>query len=133
MKQLLSVSNVKKHYKPSKLFLGSKKSLKAVDGISFNLNKGETVAIVGESGCGKSTLARAIMGIEPMTEGKCTVYEDKPIDISTLNKKDLSKYIQIVFQDPYSSINPRKKVWQIISEPLLNTDLPVKDYLKPKH
>lgn len=127
---ILSVSNVKKYYKPSRLFLSSKQSLKAVDGISFNLQKGETVAIVGESGCGKSTLARAIMGIEPMTEGKATVYEDKPIDISTLNKKELSKYIQIVFQDPYSSINPRKKVWQIISEPILNTGLPARNCLE---
>ena len=109
MKQLLSVSDVKKHYKLPRLFLRSKKSLKAVDGVTFNLNKGETVAIVGESGCGKSTLARVIMGIEPMTQGKCMVYQDKPIDISTLTKKELSKHIQIVFQDPYSSINPKKK------------------------
>ena len=123
MNRLLSINGVKKYYKRSQLF-SKMKYLKAVDGVSFHLHKKETIAIVGESGCGKSTLARLIMGIEPPTEGVCSVYDNQPIDISTLTKKELSKYIQIVFQDPYSSINPRKKVWQIISEPLIvNSDM----------
>ena len=102
--------------------------MKAVDDVSFELAKGETLAIVGESGCGKSTLAKVLMGVEQKTAG---TYMLKECDIDIKGNWPQNKFhrtIQMIFQDPYSSINPRKKAWQIVAEPLfVNTDLSTKE------
>ncbi|MHA1487616.1 MAG: ABC transporter ATP-binding protein [Promethearchaeota archaeon] len=92
--------------------------VKAVDGVSLNIKTGETLGLVGESGCGKSTLAKAILGLVPIEDGKINFNE------INVDKDDYSKFlrqkIQIVFQDPDASLNPRLKVVDIISEPLKN-------------
>lgn len=109
---LLTVDNVKKYFN-----IGSS-TLKAVDGISFKLYKGETLGLVGESGCGKSTAGRTILRLYEPTAGK-VVFKD--IDIFSLPKKKLKemrKQMQIIFQDPYASLNPRMTVEDIIGEPL---------------
>ncbi len=101
-----------------KYFQTSRGMLHAVDGISFSLKKGETLGIVGESGCGKSTAGRAILRLIEPTEGQ--IYFDG-IDIRALNKEEMRKMrhnMQIIFQDPFSSLDPRKSVSQIIEEPL---------------
>ena len=104
----------------NKLFRKSK-SVKALDDISFTLERNKTVAVVGESGCGKSTLAKALMNLESRTFGEVKINGKETLKMPT---KDFKKSIQMIFQDPYSSINPRKKAWQIIAEPLfINTDL----------
>jgi oligopeptide/dipeptide ABC transporter ATP-binding protein len=93
--------------------------LHAVDDVNLNIDKGKTVGIVGESGCGKTTLGRTILGLLPATDGQ-VLFEGK--DITQFNKKQLKslrKEIQIIFQDPYSSINPRHSVGQIIEEPMI--------------
>jgi peptide/nickel transport system ATP-binding protein len=93
--------------------------LHAVDGVNFRINKGETFGVVGESGCGKSTLGRVILRLIEPTDGK-VLLEGK--DIAHFNRKDLKKVrreMQIIFQDPYSSINPRMSVQEIIAEPLI--------------
>lgn len=95
-----------------------KQSLRAVDGVSFSVRKGETFALVGESGCGKSTLARLLAGLYPLTKGK--IYYDG-VDISTMTprqKRQWQQRIQMIFQDPYASLNPRWRVGRIIAEPL---------------
>ncbi len=99
-------------------------SLKAVDGVSFTIRKGETLALVGESGCGKSTLARLLVGLYPLTRGQIT------FDGESLNRMQQSgglamrKRLQMIFQDPYASLNPRWRVGRIIAEPMLaHTDL----------
>lgn len=98
--------------------------LKALDGASFTVNAGETLAVVGESGCGKSTLARLVTMIEPPTRGTFTIngLDGTARDPAIRNK--LRKEVQIVFQDPYGSLNPRKKIGAILEEPLkINTAL----------
>ena len=99
-------------------------TLKALDGVSFTIRRGQTLAVVGESGCGKSTLARLVTMIEAPTSGTFTIND---IDGTTRDqnaRKQLRKSVQIVFQDPYGSLNPRKKIGSILEEPLkINTDL----------
>lgn len=112
---LLKVEGLKKHYPIQGLF-GDKALVKALDGVSFEVEKKHTLAIVGESGCGKSTLAKTLMGLEEKTSGEIQ-FEGKSSDI--LKGKDLYQTIQMIFQDPYNSLNPRKKAWKIIAEPLL--------------
>lgn len=109
---LLSVEGVKKYFEVGK------GRLKAVDGLSFELYKGETLGLVGESGCGKSTAGRTILRLYEPTEGKVIF---KGTDIYQLPKKKLKeirKQMQIIFQDPYASLNPRMTVEDIIGEPL---------------
>lgn len=99
-------------------------TLKALDGVSFSVNRGKTLAVVGESGCGKSTLARVVTMIEPPTAGQLEIGGmDGTVRNPSLRRK-LRTQVQIVFQDPYGSLNPRKKVGAILEEPLkINTDL----------
>ncbi|WP_257347350.1 ABC transporter ATP-binding protein [Pseudalkalibacillus decolorationis] len=118
--QLLYLEDVKKYFDVSdRIFSRKKEYLKAVDGISLKVNKGETLGIVGESGCGKSTLGNLIMGLLKPTEGKILL---EGTDLTTLNAKHLKKKrseFQMIFQDPFSSLNPRMRVFDIIAEPLI--------------
>jgi oligopeptide/dipeptide ABC transporter ATP-binding protein len=119
-KALLEAENVVKHF-PIKggVFLKEIASVKAVDGVSLSIKEGETVGLVGESGCGKSTFGRAILRLEEPTAGE-VYFEGK--NILTFNKKQmqmLREKMQIIFQDPFSSLNPRKTVSHIVGEPLL--------------
>src|SRR5690625_4010137 len=118
--QLLEVNDLKKYFDIKGDFFGKKiGEVKAVDGFSFNVKKGETLGIVGESGCGKSTTGKSILRLIEPTEGKVT-FEGK--DLLNLSKEEMRKMrrdIQIIFQDPYASLNPRHTVGKIIGEPLL--------------
>ena len=116
---ILSAQGVKKHY-PIKTGILRRTTgwVKAVDGVSFDLHKGETLGIVGESGCGKSTLGRVLMRLEEPTEGKVLFGGEDFSDASGSSLRKLRRNIQIVFQDPYTSLNPRKTVGDIIGEPL---------------
>ena len=112
MGTLLEVRNLKKYFQVPKGYLH------AVDDVSFKINEGETLGIVGESGCGKSTLGRAILRLHEPTAG--TVLYDG-MNVTAMDKQEmraLRKYMQIIFQDPYASLNPRFTVAQIIEEPL---------------
>lgn len=130
MSPVLQVNHAKKHY-PVSISYKEKKLVKALDDISFELFKGETLAIVGESGCGKSTLAKFLMRLENPTAGQ---YQIQGRDAFNLAKKELYSKIQMVFQDPYGSLNPRKKIWQLVAEPLMvNTKLSKKECLSKAH
>lgn len=121
---ILEVKDLKKYY-PLKKFLGPTQYVKALDGVNFSLKKRETLGIVGESGCGKSTLAKILLQIESLTSGSVSLMGTP---LQNLPRKDLCHHIQMVFQDPYSSLNPRKKAWQIVAEPLsIHTKLTSKE------
>ena len=93
--------------------------VKSVRDVSFHVNKGEILGIVGESGCGKSTIGRQLVGLETPTEGKI-YYQGS--DISALKSREMHQIrtqLQMVFQDPYSSLNPRKHIYEILSQPML--------------
>ncbi|MFF2450742.1 ABC transporter ATP-binding protein [Neobacillus sp. NPDC058068] len=117
---LVEVKNLKKYFPKNKGLFGGKKSfVKAVDDVSFTIKKGETLGLVGESGCGKSTTGRMLMRLLDPTEGQI-LFEGN--EISNLNDnqiRDMRKEFQMVFQDPYASLNPRMKVSDIIAEPLI--------------
>ncbi|MCM1125883.1 MAG: ATP-binding cassette domain-containing protein [Lachnospiraceae bacterium] len=117
---LIEVENLKKYY-PVKggIITHTTAHVKAVDGIDFSIFEGETLGLVGESGCGKSTIGRALVGLEKPTEGKIR-YEGR--ELAGLSKEEMSKIrtdLQMVFQDPYSSLNPRKHIFEILSKPML--------------
>jgi peptide/nickel transport system ATP-binding protein len=115
---LLRVENVAKSYFSKVGVFGQKQEIKAVNGISFDVFEGETLGLVGESGCGKSTLGKVILQLERATKGSI-FYKGK--EITTLKGKDLRslrKDIQLIFQDPYSSLHPRKIIGQAIIEPM---------------
>ncbi|WP_461610795.1 ABC transporter ATP-binding protein [Cytobacillus kochii] len=120
MTVILSVRGLKKYFDVTEGWWKKEKQyLKAVDHISFDVNHGETLGIVGESGCGKSTTGNLIMQLLEKTEGEIIF---QGVDLSTLSKQQLRKkraQMQMIFQDPFSSLNPRMKVFDIIAEPLL--------------
>ena len=117
---LIQVENLKVHYPVKGGIINHVTGYtRAVDGVSFSIMEGEILGLVGESGCGKSTIGRQLVGLENPTEGKI-YYEGR--DLSLLKKKEMQKIrtqLQMVFQDPYSSLNPRKHIYEILSQPML--------------
>ncbi|MBC7514191.1 MAG: ABC transporter ATP-binding protein [Herminiimonas sp.] len=121
---LLEAKNLSRHYSVSRGFFKPKATARALDGVSFVLQVGRTLAIVGESGCGKSTLARQVTMIEAPTGGQLWM---NGVDIAAADRamlKTVRPMVQMVFQNPYASLNPRKKVGAMLEEPLIiNTRL----------
>ena len=121
---LLQANNLSKHYPVSQGWFKPKGLARALDGVSFVLSRGKTLAVVGESGCGKSTLARQITMIEPPTGGELWIAGANIAEADCATKKRVRPLVQMVFQNPYSSLNPRKKVGAMLEEPLvINTGL----------
>ncbi len=115
---ILETQNLKKYFPVRRKIFGKEEYVKALDGVSISIEKGEIYSIVGETGSGKTTLARIITGLTEPTDGK--VFVDG-IDIFSLKKSELKNFrkkVQIIFQDPYGSLNPRFKVKDIVEEPL---------------
>ncbi|WP_456407642.1 ABC transporter ATP-binding protein [Thiolapillus sp.] len=120
MTTLLHVDDLKVHFRlPGAGLIRRKyKTLKAVDSISFRLHAGETLGIVGESGCGKSTLARGILGLAPVTDGRVWLAGEELAHLDAAELRQRRQHMQIVFQDPLASLDPRMTVSEIIAEPL---------------
>ena len=123
---LLDVKNLCKYYPVS----GG--TLHAVDDVSFHINKGETLGLVGESGCGKSTIGRTVLRLIPHTSGEVHYKGENILACSPARLRSLRRQIQIIFQDPYSCLDPRKTIGQIISEPLIINRLAGKKELNAK-
>lgn len=125
---LIQVDRMKKYY-PVKggIITHTTGYVKAVDDVSFSIRKGETLGLVGESGCGKSTIGRQLVGLEKPTDG--AVYY-KGRNLTDMNKKEMRRIrtgLQMVFQDPYSSLNPRKHIYEILAQPMLYHKISSKD------
>ncbi len=121
---LLEVNDLKKHFAlGGGLFGRDKKVLKAVDGLSFTVARGETLSLVGESGCGKSTVAKALMRLYRPTAGQVVLGGTRIDEMSDGALRPLRRRIQMVFQDPFSSLNPRMRVRAILAEPIRNFGL----------
>jgi len=124
---LLEARNLTKHFPVNKGIIFSKQigAVKAVDGINFTIARGETFGLVGESGCGKTTTLKLILLLEKITRGTI-LFQGK--EIGKLTSTELKNYrgkVQAVFQDPYSSLSPRRRVGKIIAEPIIvNNNLP---------
>jgi len=124
--RVLEASGLARHYSVSRGLFKPHATVKALNGVSFSLDAGKTLAVVGESGCGKSTLARALTLIEKPTAGQLRIDGIDAAGASAEQMKVLRQRVQMVFQNPYASLNPRKRVAQMLDEPLLlNTALSV--------
>lgn len=132
MSTLLEVTNIKKHFplKSQTLLSKEKPVLKAVDGISFSVRTGETLGLVGESGCGKSTAGRMILKLLEPTEGEIFFKGENITSFRGEKLRMLRKEMQIIFQDPYASLNPRKTIENIITEPMKIFNVPKQERTK---
>ena len=137
---LLEVSHLKKYFPIYQRGIFSKKvvnNVRAVDDVSFTIKRGEVLGLVGESGCGKTTTGRVILRAETPTDGKI-IFQDSTrgeVDLAQLSRdqlRDVWQNIQLIFQDPYSSLNPRMTLEQIVGEPLLNYNVASGDALRDR-
>ena len=115
---ILKTENLTVEYTTNKSIFGEKVVIHAVNGISLEIQKGEILAIAGESGCGKSTLAKAIIGLEPAKSGRIVFNGQNIFSLTKKQLKELRQHIQMVFQNPYASLNPKMKIGEILKEPL---------------
>lgn len=128
---LVEIKNLYVEYQINKSVLGGKKIIHAVNGVNLKINKGEILAIAGESGCGKSTLAKALLKLEPVKSGEILFENQNIISLNKENLKEFRKQVQMIFQNPYASLNPKIKIIDILKEPLeINTKLTKQEILK---
>lgn len=121
---VLEAKNLTQHYHLSRGLFKDSATVKALNGVSFDLQAGRTLAVVGESGCGKSTLARSLTLIEQPTAGSLVIGGQDVAQADAARRKELRREVQMVFQNPYASLNPRRKIGDQLAEPLqINTNL----------
>ena len=120
---LLAVNDLRKHFPVRRGFGRGARVVHAVDGVSFHIDRGETLSLVGESGCGKSTVGRAILRLFDLTAGQVVLDGRRIDDMSAVALRPLRRRVQVVFQDPFSSLNPRMRVRDLLAEPIRNFGL----------
>jgi oligopeptide/dipeptide ABC transporter ATP-binding protein len=138
MSNILTVKDLVKHYEIGgtgiidRMFGEKASVVRSVDGVSFSIDEGQTLGLVGESGCGKSTVGRSILRLVEPTKGKIELDGQDISHVSEKVLRPLRKNLQVVFQDPFASLNPRRTVGQTVAEPIGNYDLATGDELKEK-
>lgn len=130
MENILEVKNIKKYYPIKSSIFKKKRFVKAVDDVSFSIKKGQTFGLVGESGCGKSTIGKSILRLEDLTEGDVILEGKNITHLKGKKLREARQSFQMIFQDPYASLNPMQMVGDIIAEPILNYKKINKDELK---
>jgi len=121
MTALMEIQEVTRRFGGGRSLLGRPKpTVHAVQGVSFEVRKGETLGIVGESGCGKSTLAKLLVGLQPPSDGAVLLDGAQVHDPVAFGRRALARRVQYVFQDPLSALNPRKTIRQILEAPLIH-------------
>ncbi|MCX8231680.1 MAG: dipeptide/oligopeptide/nickel ABC transporter ATP-binding protein, partial [Alphaproteobacteria bacterium] len=116
---VVAVDNVHKHYTlPRETLWQPPGKVQAINGVSFTIKKGHSFGVVGESGCGKSTLARCVMGLESLTQGSISFRGQNIHDLPSEDLRQLRRHFQMVFQDPFGSLDPRQKIYRIVAEPI---------------
>lgn len=129
---LLSIRDLQVHYRTGGGLFGSWQTVTAVDGVSLDIRKGETLGLVGESGCGKSTLGKAVLRLTEPTGGKVFYKEEDLAHLTKARMREQRRGLQMIFQDPYASLNPRMTVGQIIGEPIKAFRLAPKSQLRSR-
>ena len=120
MNPLLEVRNLAKHYPVRRgIFITTSHTVRAVDGVSFSLQKGETLALVGESGCGKTTTGRCVLRLIEPTSGEVRFLDQDLLRLNRAEMRAIRRHMQMIFQDPFASLNPRMTVSAIVEEPLI--------------
>ena len=121
---LLQVRDLKKHYSaPHRWFVPSRPPIQAVDGVSFDVARGETLALVGESGCGKTTTAKSVLRLVQPTSGSVRLDGEELLTLPAAQMREHRRHMQIIFQDPYASLNPKLSAGEAVAEPLRNFGL----------
>ena len=121
---LAEIKNLYIEYKTDKGIFGGTKTIHAVNGVNLEIKRGEILAIAGESGCGKSTLAKAIIKLEPAKSGEIIFDNQNMLEMNSAELKNFRRNVQMIFQNPYSSLDPKMKIYNTLKEPLkINTDL----------
>ena len=120
MRPLLEVNDLQKHFVIRRGLFGTTDLVLAVDGVSCHINRGDTLSLVGESGCGKSTVGKAVLRLFDITAGQVVLDGRRIDDLSAAALRPLRRRMQVVFQDPFSSLNPRQRVRDILAEPIRN-------------
>lgn len=128
---ILEVKNLKKYFPvTSGVFLKRTGWIYAVDGVSFFVNKGETLGIVGESGCGKTTLGRCIMGLYDVSDGEIIINKKKIFNLTSKKREELALNLQMIFQDPFESLDPRQTIKEILEEKYIIHNISKKETIK---
>ncbi|MEK5198190.1 dipeptide ABC transporter ATP-binding protein [Staphylococcus sp. FSL H8-0121] len=120
MENILEVKKLKKYYPIKSSIFNKKRFVKAVDDVSFHIKKGQTFGLVGESGCGKSTIGKSILRLEDVTSGDIILDGENITHLKGRKLREARQNFQIIFQDPYASLNPMQMIGNIIAEPILN-------------
>jgi oligopeptide/dipeptide ABC transporter ATP-binding protein len=131
MTAVIEAADLSKHFQSKRSLFGNDKSVvRAVDGISFAIEPGKTLGVVGESGCGKTTTAKLVLGLEDPTGGEIRFEGRNLTTLDAAGRRHYRKSVQAVFQDPYASLNPRMRIGQIIAEPLVTNEVVARDAVR---